>query len=384
MTTLALGPEWLSPDYLIETFSLPGILLIVFAESGLFAFLPGDSLLFTAGLFVAQGDYISQPLWLVCALIVAAAVIGDQVGYMIGKFFGPRLFSRPNSKLFKQENLDKAHEFMEKYGPKAIVLARFVPIVRTFAPIVAGAGRMQYRTFLTYNVIGGVAWGCGVTLAGYWLGQIELIRANVEAILVLIVVVSVVPIAIEFLRERRKKKRAAADGPGAAPVAAATAAAAAHARPSYPVMDDATTQLRPIDPNEPPPHDQGHAARQQPYGGPGPYGGRPQPYGGQPQGGQGHPQGGRQPHGDPRQQPYGDPRQQPYAPQYPQGQGQYPQGQGQRGYPQGQGQGGQYPQGQGQGGYPQGQGGQYPQGQARPPHGGEQQGGQQYPYHQGY
>lgn len=139
MTTLALGPEWLSPDYLIETFSLPGILLIVFAESGLFAFLPGDSLLFTAGLFVAEGTFISQPLWLVCALIVLAAVLGDQVGYMIGKFFGPRLFSRPNSKLFKQENLEKAHEFMEKFGPKAIVLARFVPIVRTFAPIVAGS-----------------------------------------------------------------------------------------------------------------------------------------------------------------------------------------------------------------------------------------------------
>ena len=111
-------PEWLSPDYLIETFSLPGILLIVFAESGLFAFLPGDSLLFTAGLFVAEGNYISQPLWLVCTLIVMAAVIGDQVGYMIGKFLGPKLFSRPNSKLFKQENLEKAHEFMEKYGPK--------------------------------------------------------------------------------------------------------------------------------------------------------------------------------------------------------------------------------------------------------------------------
>ncbi|MFC8350452.1 DedA family protein [Streptomyces sp. NPDC057280] len=239
MTTLALGPEWLSPDYLIQTFSLPGILLIVFAESGLFAFLPGDSLLFTAGLFVAQGDYISQPLWLVCLLIVLAAVLGDQVGYMIGKFFGPKLFSRPNSKLFKQENLEKAHEFMEKYGPKAIVLARFVPIVRTFAPIVAGAGRMKYRTFLTYNVIGGVAWGTGVTLAGYWLGQIDVIHKNVEAILVLIVFVSVVPIIIEYLRERSKKK-AAAEQP-AAPQPQAY---------QPPPMDDATTQLRRIPSND--------------------------------------------------------------------------------------------------------------------------------------
>ncbi|KUN23943.1 hypothetical protein AQJ23_20275 [Streptomyces antibioticus] len=240
MMTLALAPEWLSPNYLIETFSLPGILLIVFAESGLFAFLPGDSLLFTAGLFVAQGDYISQPLWLVCFLIVLAAVLGDQVGYMIGKFFGPKLFNRPNSKLFKQENLDKAHEFMEKYGPKAIVLARFVPIVRTFAPIVAGAGRMKYRTFLTYNVIGGVAWGTGVTLAGYWLGQIDVIHKNVEAILVLIVFVSVVPIIIEYLRERGKKKRAAAEQP-------ATPEPQAYQPPP---MDDATTQLRRIPSND--------------------------------------------------------------------------------------------------------------------------------------
>lgn len=291
MTTLALGPEWLSPDYLIETFSLPGILLIVFAESGLFAFLPGDSLLFTAGLFVAQGEYISQPLWLVCTLIVLAAVIGDQVGYMIGKFFGPKLFSRPNSKLFKQENLEKAHEFMEKYGPKAIVLARFVPIVRTFAPIVAGAGRMKYRTFLTYNVIGGVAWGTGVTLAGYWLGQIEFIRTNVEAILVLIVVVSVVPIAIEYLRERKKKKKRAAAAAPAAPQQQ-------YQQPQYPVMDDATTQLRRVDPYQQPQQPQQYEQPQQQY-----------------------------------QQP-----QQPYAQQYPQGYGQQPYGDQQ---------GGQYPYDQG-------------------------------------
>ncbi|GAA4303391.1 VTT domain-containing protein [Streptomyces venetus] len=252
MTTLALGPEWLSPDYLISTFSLPGILLIVFAESGLFAFLPGDSLLFTAGLFVAEGTYITQPLWLVCTLIVLAAVIGDQVGYMIGKFLGPKLFSRPNSKLFKQENLDKAHEFMEKYGPKAIVLARFVPIVRTFAPIVAGAGRMKYRTFLTYNVIGGIAWGTGVTLAGYWLGQIDVIKKNVESILVLIVLISVVPILIEYLRERSKKKRAAAEAPAQAQ--------------QHPVMDDATTQLRRITPDDQPPHQHQPHQHQQPYG----------------------------------------------------------------------------------------------------------------------
>ncbi|MGV9291989.1 VTT domain-containing protein [Streptomyces sp. NPDC003719] len=333
MTTLALGPEWLSPDYLIETFSLAGILLIVFAESGLFAFLPGDSLLFTAGLFVAQGQYISQPLWLVCALIVAAAVLGDQVGYMIGKFFGPKLFSRPNSRLFKQENLEKAHEFMEKYGPKAIVLARFVPIVRTFAPIVAGAGRMKYRTFLTYNVIGGVAWGTGVTLAGYWLGQIEFIRTNVEAILVLIVLVSVVPIGIEFLRERAKKKRAAAAEPPAAQQPQQPQ------QPQYPVMDDATTQLRRVDAYQQPQqpqqpqqqYDQGYGRQgyaDENYGNQG-YGNQgyaDQGYGNQGYGDQGH---GNQGYGN---QGRGDQQQQPYAQQYPRdhgqqgGQGPYNQG----------------------------------------------------------
>ncbi|GGY21334.1 DedA family protein [Streptomyces djakartensis] len=299
MTTLALGPEWLSPDYLISTFSLPGILLIVFAESGLFAFLPGDSLLFTAGLFVAEGTYISQPLWLVCTLIVVAAVAGDQVGYMIGKFLGPKLFNRPNSKLFKQENLDKAHEFMEKYGPKAIVLARFVPIVRTFAPIVAGAGRMKYRTFLTYNVIGGVAWGTGVTLAGYWLGQIGFIKKNVEAILVLIVLLSVVPIIIEYLRDRSKKKRAAAEAP-------------AEHRQQPPVMDDATTQLRRITPDDQPPHHQ-----QPQYGNQGGYNDQ-QYYNQYPQNpgyGQQNPGYGQQNPGYGQQQPYGTQqgnRQQPY------------------------------------------------------------------------
>ncbi|MER6402245.1 VTT domain-containing protein [Streptomyces viridosporus] len=294
MTTLALGPEWLSPDYLIETFSLPGILLIVFAESGLFAFLPGDSLLFTAGLFVAEGNYISQPLWLVCTLIVIAAVTGDQVGYTIGKFFGPKLFNRPNSKLFKQENLEKAHEFMEKYGPKAIVLARFVPIVRTFAPIVAGAGRMKYRTFLMYNVVGGIVWGVGVTVAGYWLGQIGFIKSNVETILILIVFLSVVPIIVEYLRERGKKKRAAAEVP-AAPQQPQYAQ-----HPQAPVMDDATTQLRRITPDRQPPRQAAH----QPYGN------------------QGYPQQ-QPPRPQQPQQPYGNG---PYYGQYPQGQnpGQHP------------------------------------------------------------
>ncbi|MGW1722260.1 DedA family protein [Streptomyces sp. NPDC002306] len=323
--TIALGPEWFTPDYLISTFGLIGILVIVFAESGLFAFLPGDSLLFTAGLLVADGKWIHQPLWLVCTLIVAAAVLGDQVGFLIGKFFGPKLFSRPDSKLFKQENLDKAHEFVENYGPKAIVLARFVPIVRTFAPIIAGAGRMKYRTFITYNVIGGILWGTGVTVAGYFLGQIDLIKNNVEAILVLIVLVSVIPVIIEVLKARKERREAP---PATQPQQ--------QAYPQQPqAMDDATTQLRRIPSAEQPQNQPQH--RSQPYD-QGTDQGYDQGYDNQYYG-QEYGQG----------QGYGRP-QQPYAQQYPQGQGHgHGQGYGQQPYGSQQDyqQGGQYPYNQG-------------------------------------
>lgn len=210
-TTLALGPDWLDPEWLISTFGLLGILAIVFAESGLLIgfFLPGDSLLFTAGLLTADGQYITYPLWLVCLLVTIAAIAGDQVGYAFGRKVGPSLFRRPNSRLFKQENVLKAHEFFEKYGARSIVLARFVPIVRTFTPIVAGVSRMNYRTFVTYNVIGGVLWGSGVTVLGYFLGQIPFVRDHIELILIAIVAVSVIPIAIELLRARIAAKRGA-------------------------------------------------------------------------------------------------------------------------------------------------------------------------------
>ncbi|MFI1177130.1 DedA family protein [Streptomyces melanogenes] len=215
MTNLALGPSWLDPDQLLSSFGLAGLLVIVFAESGLLIgfFLPGDSLLFTTGLLVTSGK-IDHPLWLVCLLVVAAAVVGDQVGYLFGRKVGPSLFNRPDSKLFKQENVEKAHEFFEKYGPKSLVLARFVPIVRTFTPIIAGVSRMNYRSFITYNVIGGTLWGAGVTLLGAALGNVEFVHKNIELMLVAIVLVSVVPIAIEFLRARSKSKKT---GPGAGP-----------------------------------------------------------------------------------------------------------------------------------------------------------------------
>ncbi|MEV6397255.1 DedA family protein [Streptomyces sp. NPDC051907] len=218
MTTLALGPSWLDPDYLIGTFGLIGVLAIVFAESGLLIgfFLPGDSLLFTTGLLVTTGKLDDLPLWAVCTLIVLAAVIGDQVGYLFGRKVGPALFKRPDSKLFKQENVEKAHDFFEKYGPKSLVLARFVPIVRTFTPIIAGVSRMNYRSFITYNIIGGTLWGAGVTLLGAALGKVDFVHKHIEAILILIVLISVLPIAIEILRARSKGKKEAAD-PGPSP-----------------------------------------------------------------------------------------------------------------------------------------------------------------------
>ncbi|MET7422103.1 VTT domain-containing protein [Dactylosporangium sp. NPDC005555] len=187
-----------------------GILAIVFAESGLLIgfFLPGDSLLFTTGLLVADGKYLHQPLWLVCLLVSVAAVAGDQFGYLFGRRVGSALFRRPNSRLFKQEHLTKAQEFFAKYGARSIVLARFVPIVRTFTPIVAGASGMHYRTFVLYNVIGGTLWGTGVTVLGYFLGQIPFVKSNIEFILIGIVVLSVVPVAVELLRARSRSRSA--------------------------------------------------------------------------------------------------------------------------------------------------------------------------------
>ncbi|GAA2063860.1 VTT domain-containing protein [Streptomyces albiaxialis] len=206
MTQLALGPSWLDPDYLIQTFGVVGILAIVFAESGLLIgfFLPGDSLLFTTGLLIVTDQYLHLPLWLMCVMIVIAAILGDQVGYLFGKKVGPSLFKRPDSRLFKQENVEKAHEFFEKHGPKALVLARFVPIVRTFTPIIAGVSGMRYRTFVLFNIIGGTLWGAGVTLLGAALGQIDFVHENIEAMLIGIVLLSVLPIVIEYLRSRKK------------------------------------------------------------------------------------------------------------------------------------------------------------------------------------
>ena len=204
----------MNPDQLVSTFGLLGILVVVFAECGLLVgfFLPGDSLLFTAGLLVRRGT-LDQPIWLVCLLITVAAIAGNQVGYLIGRKAGPAVFNRPDSRFFKQEYVDKSFAFFDRYGPRAIVLARFVPIVRTFITVTAGVGRMNYRTYTTYTVVGGVLWGTGVTLLGYAVGNVAFVADNIEVILLAIVALSVIPVAVELLRKRSKGRHSRHDEP---------------------------------------------------------------------------------------------------------------------------------------------------------------------------
>jgi membrane-associated protein len=215
VNTMSLLPSWLDPNILLQGLATPVITvlcLIIFIESSIFPVLPGDSLLFTAGLFIANGT-LDAPLWLVCVLVTAAALLGNVVGYYIGYFVGPKLFNRPDSKFFKREYVDKTHEFLEKHGPKAVVLARFVPFIRTFITWIAGIGRMDPKRYFTYTVLGGILWAAGITILGSLLGKIEFIGKNIDAIFVLIVLVSVVPIALEYLKSRREKKALAEADP---------------------------------------------------------------------------------------------------------------------------------------------------------------------------
>jgi len=207
MVPLLAALNFLDPEELLAAVGTIGLFAVIFAESGLLIgfFLPGDSLLFTAGLFAAQGK-LNLPLILVGCFI--AAVTGDQVGYAFGNRVGPALFRRPDSRLFKQEYVEKAQGYFDKYGSKTIVLARFVPVVRTFAPVVAGVGSMPYRTFLTFNVLGGLLWAVGVTLLGYFLGEIKVVEENLEIAILAIVGLSIVPILIELFRARRANARA--------------------------------------------------------------------------------------------------------------------------------------------------------------------------------
>lgn len=211
LAPLALMPEWLDPEHIVREFGFLAVLVVVFAECGLLAFfLPGDSLLFTTGVMANPDSpifLIDQPLWLLCVTISAAAIAGDQVGFLIGRKAGPALFRRPDSRFFRQEYLTRAQEFFNRYGGRTIFLARFVPIVRTAAPLVAGASGWNYAEFLRWNVLGGIVWGAGVTALGYALGGVDFINQNIEGILLLVVLVSVLPIVGEGVAARRRSRR---------------------------------------------------------------------------------------------------------------------------------------------------------------------------------
>ena len=205
----ALGPSWLNPETMLHNLgdiAFWVVLGIIFAECGLLIgfFLPGDSLLFITGLFIAQ-NYISMNIWLAAILLTISAILGNAVGYWIGKQAGPALFRKPDSKLFKREYVDKTAEFFERYGARAIVMARFVPIVRTFITATAGMGRMNFRRFLVFSAIGAVLWAGGVTVLGYFLGNIEFVKKNIELILILVIVISLIPVMLEWVKHRRQK-----------------------------------------------------------------------------------------------------------------------------------------------------------------------------------
>ena len=208
---MLLGVKWLDPQYLLDQFgdyALWGAAAVIFAECGLLVgfFLPGDSLLFTVGPAGVQGRRAASRCGCAALVLFAASMLGNASGYAIGAAVGPSIFQREDSRIFKKKYVDKTHEFFEKYGNRAIVLARFVPIVRTFITVMAGVGDMGFRRFMVYSAIGGALWASGVTVLGYFLGQISFVRNNLEVMLLAIVAISVVPIGIEFLRARAAEK----------------------------------------------------------------------------------------------------------------------------------------------------------------------------------
>jgi len=200
-------------DHLLEivnnyqTWTYLILFLIIFVETGIVVmpFLPGDSLLFAAGMLAAQPNELN--IWIMMILLLIAAILGDSLNYSIGKHFGMRVtkFKLFGKQVVKDAQIEKTHAFYEKYGSKTIVIARFVPIVRTLAPFVGGIGRMHYGTFLTYNVVGAFLWVVGITLAGYFLGNIPIIRDNFSQVVLLIIVLSILPIVFEVVKEKMKK-----------------------------------------------------------------------------------------------------------------------------------------------------------------------------------
>ncbi|WP_062465302.1 DedA family protein [Demequina soli] len=208
-----LGPSWLDPEQMITGFidqwggwAFAAVCVVVFIETGLlFPFLPGDSLLFTVGLLIGTG-VLHIPLPVAGIVLGLVAFAGDQNAYLIGRKSGPRLFDRPDSRIFKKKHIDQTHAFFERYGGRAIFMGRFVPFVRTYIAVAAGVGRMPYRTFVKWSIAGGLTWGLGFTTLGYFLGNIALIRDNIELAAIAIVGISVLPIAFEWLKHRRAAK----------------------------------------------------------------------------------------------------------------------------------------------------------------------------------
>jgi len=206
------APAFLDSTHLLNTFGLLGLLAIIFAETGLLVgfFLPGDSLLFTAGMVAAGGfaGVTLAPLWVLLLLLPLAAIAGNLTGYWIGHRAGPAVFKRERSRFFKPEYVEQANTFFTRHGARTILLARFVPIVRTFATVMAGASRMDLRVYALYSVIGGIVWAAGVTALGYWLGQVDVIHDNIELFAIGVVVLSLVPVAVELLKARRRNSAA--------------------------------------------------------------------------------------------------------------------------------------------------------------------------------
>jgi membrane-associated protein len=201
--------HFLNPEYLLATFGqlfFAVACLMIFAETGLLVgfFLPGDSLLFALGLFIASGQ-IDVPLWLAVLLLAVSAFAGDQTGYWIGRKLGPAVFNKPKSKLFHPKNVEAAHNFFERYGSRAVILAHFVPIMRTFIPVSAGIAKLDWRKYTIFNLIGIAGWAVGITLAGAALGSNAWVKANLELVLIAFVLVSFIPIALEVLRNWKKR-----------------------------------------------------------------------------------------------------------------------------------------------------------------------------------
>ncbi len=222
ISTLSLMPDFMDPVKLIAyfgTWALVGLLVVIFVESGvLFPILPGDTLLFVAGMLAAgtaaQAEVAAEAnfnIWLLMVTIPLAAILGGQAGYLIGRFLGTSMF-KPDARVLKQKYLDEAHTFFEERGPFAILLARFVPIVRTLAPITAGAAKMGYAAFTLYNVIGAIVWGCGITLLGYWLGGFPIVQKLLEPIFILILVASITPMIWHWYQRRKAVAEGATEG----------------------------------------------------------------------------------------------------------------------------------------------------------------------------